>query len=112
MVRAFEKGEPGEGYILGGDNESIGGMFARIKPLTGKRAPMKMPNWLVKAGLPVGPLIARMLKQEPDLLKEGLTSLNGSWMYSSKKAEAGLGYRYRSIEEGIPPLVAALRAKT
>ena len=111
MVRAFEKGEPGEGYILGGDNESIGGMFARIKPLTGKRAPMKMPNWLVKAGLPVGPLIARMLKQEPDLLKEGLTSLNGSWMYSSKKAETSIGYHYRSIEEGIPPVIAALRAK-
>jgi len=111
MILAFEKGEPGEGYVLGGDNETIGGVFARIKPLTGRRVPAKMPNWLVKAGLPLGPLIARMLKQEPDLLKEGLTSLNGSWMYSSKKAEAGLGYRFRSIEEGIPPLVAAVRAK-
>jgi nucleoside-diphosphate-sugar epimerase len=111
MVLAFENGEPGEGYILGGDNETIGGMFERIRPLTRKRAPMKMPNWLVKAGLPLGPLIARMLKQEPDLLKEGLTSLNGSWMYSSKKAEAGLGYRFRSIEDGIPPVIAALRAK-
>src|SRR5439155_16327647 len=37
MVRAFEKGEPGVCYILGGDNESIRGMFARIKPLTGRR---------------------------------------------------------------------------
>jgi hypothetical protein len=55
-------------------------------------------------------LIARALKQEPDLLKEGLTSLNGSWMYSSKKAEAGLGYRYRSIEDGIPPVIEAMRA--
>jgi dihydroflavonol-4-reductase len=111
MVLAFENGEPGEGYILGGDNETIGGVFARIRPFTGKRAPMKMPNWLVKAGIPFGPLIARALKQEPDLLKEGLTSLNGSWMYSSKKAEAGLGYRFRSIEDGIPPVIAALRAK-
>jgi dihydroflavonol-4-reductase len=111
MVAAYENGEPGDGYVLGGDNETIGGMFKRIAPLTGKHAPMKMPNWLVKAGLPFGPLIARMLKQEPDLLKEGLTSLNGSWMYSSKKAEAGIGYRFRSIEEGIPPVIAAIRAK-
>jgi hypothetical protein len=32
-------------------------------------------------------------------------------MYSSKKAEAGIGYRYRSIEDGIPPVVAAIRTK-
>jgi len=72
---------------------------------------MNLPNWTVKAATPFGPLIARMLKQEPDLLKEGLTSLNGSWMYSSKKAESAIGYHYRSIEEGLPPLVAAIRAK-
>jgi len=112
IVAAHDKGEVGEGYVLGGDNETIGGLFARIKTLTGKRAPMKLPNWTVKAATPFGPLIARILKQEPDLLKEGLTSLNGSWMYSSKKAEAGIGYRYRSIEEGIPPLIAALRGKS
>jgi dihydroflavonol-4-reductase len=111
IVSAHDKGDPGEGYVLGGDNETIGGMFKRIGPLTGKRAPSKMPNWLVKAGIPLGPLIARILKQEPDLLKEGLTSLNGSWMYSSKKAEASIGYRFRSIEDGIPPVVAAMRAE-
>ena len=111
IVAAHDKGETGEGYVLGGDNETIGGVFARLKPLTGRRAPMKLPNWTVKAATPFGPLIARVLKQEPDLLKEGLTSLNGSWMYSSKKAEAGIGYRYRSIEEGIPPLIASLRGK-
>ncbi|HEV2686149.1 MAG TPA: NAD-dependent epimerase/dehydratase family protein, partial [Actinomycetota bacterium] len=111
IVAAHDKGDTGEGYVLGGDNETIGGVFARLRPLTGRRAPMKLPNWTVKASTPFGPLIARMLKQEPDLLKEGLTSLNGSWMYSSKKAEAAIGYRYRSIEEGIPPVIAALRAK-
>jgi len=112
IVAAHDKGETGEGYVLGGDNETIGGVFARLKPLTGRRAPMNLPNWTVKAATPFGPLIARMLKQEPDLLKEGLTSLNGSWMYSSKKAEAGIGYRHRSIEEGLPPLIASLRAKS
>ena len=112
IVAAHDKGEPGEGYVLGGDNETIGGLFKRIQPLTGRRVPMRLPDWTVKAALPFGPLIARMLKQEPDLLREGLTSLNGSWMYSSKKAEANIGYRYRSIEEGIPPVVAAMREKS
>ncbi|MGZ4105329.1 MAG: NAD-dependent epimerase/dehydratase family protein [Actinomycetota bacterium] len=112
MVLAYEKGETGEGYILAGDNETIGNMFKRIQPFTHKRPPMRMPNGLVKAGIPFGPLVARVLGQEPDLLKEGLKSLSGSWMYSSKKAEAALGYRYRPIEEGIPPVIEALRAKS
>jgi hypothetical protein len=51
------------------------------------------------------------LNQEPDLLKEGLTSLNGSWTYSSAKAERELGYQFRPIEEGIPPVIAAMKRR-
>jgi dihydroflavonol-4-reductase len=109
IVHAYEKGETGEEYILGGDNATIRDLFTRIKPMTHRRVPAPMPGWLVKAGVPFGPLIARMLKQEPDLLKEGLTSLNGSWMYSSAKAEGTLGYTHRTIEEGIPPVIEAMR---
>ena len=112
IVAAHDKGETGEGYVLGGDNETIGGVFKRLQPLVHRRPPARLPNWVVKAGVPFGPLVARILKQEPDLLKEGLTSLNGSWMYSSKKAEAAIGYHYRSIEEGIPPVIEQLRAKS
>jgi nucleoside-diphosphate-sugar epimerase len=109
IVRAYAKGEAGEEYILGGDNATIHDLFVRIKPHTRRRVPASMPGWLVKAGVPFGPMIARMLKQEPDLLKEGLTSLNGSWMYSSAKAERTLGYTYRSIEEGVPPVIESMR---
>jgi len=109
IVRAYEKGTIGEEYILGGDNATIRQVFERIRPTTHKRVPANMPGWLVKASVPLGPLVARMLKQEPDLLKEGLTSLNGSWMYSSAKAEQTLGYTHRSIEDGMPPVVDAIR---
>jgi nucleoside-diphosphate-sugar epimerase len=109
IVLALEKGTVAEQYLITGDNETIGNMFKRIRPILHKRPPMKMPNGLVRAAVPLGPLVARILNQEPDLLKEGLTSLSGSWMYSSAKAERELGYRYRPIEEGIPPVIEQMR---
>lgn len=111
MVRAFASGVPGESYVLGGDNETIGGMFRRIAPLVGIRAPGTMPDGLVRAAVPLSPLVARALGQQPGLLKDGLASLNGSWMFSSKRAEGDLGYSFRSIEEGVAPTVKALRTK-
>jgi nucleoside-diphosphate-sugar epimerase len=109
IVLAFEKGTVGDEYLITGDNETIGGMFKRIQPFTHKRAPMRMPNGLVRAAVPLGPLVARILGQEPNLLREGLSSLTGSWMYSSAKAQRELGYSHRTIEEGIPPVIEGMR---
>lgn len=111
VVAAFERGAPGESFILGGVNESIGGMFRRVAPLTRLRAPARMPAWLVRASAPLSPLIARALKQQPAMIQEGLSSLSGSWMYSSAKAERDLGYTYRSIEDGVTATINALRAE-
>lgn len=109
MVRAFARGTPGESYVLGGDNETIGGMFARVAPSTGIRAPGSLPDALVRAAVPFSPVIARALGQPPGLLREGLSSLHGSWMFSSEKAARELGYTFRPIEEGIVDTVRALR---
>jgi dihydroflavonol-4-reductase len=111
MVRAYERGAPGESYVLGGDNETIGGVFRRIAPRTGIRAPGSLPDGVVRAAVPFSPLVARALGQQPWLLKEGLASLNGSWMFSSGKAERDLGYGYRRVEDGVVETVRALRAE-
>ena len=111
MVRAFTSGVPGESYVLGGDNETIGGMFRRVAPLVGLRAPGPMPKAFVRAAVPFSPLLGRALKQEPGFLREGLASLNGSWAFSSAKAQRELGYSFRRIEEGIPDVVRAVRAR-
>jgi nucleoside-diphosphate-sugar epimerase len=109
MARAAEHGTRGESYVLGGDNETIRGMFIRVAAYTGIRPPANLPDGLVKVALPLGPGIARLLGQEPRLLHEGLKSLHGSWMFSSLKAERELGYTHRPVEEGIPETVRAIR---
>lgn len=111
FVRAHDKGRAGEAYILGGDNETIAGMFRRIAPHTGIRAPMRLPDWTLGAARPFGPLIAKALGQQPGLIDEGMTSLHGSWMFSSAKAERELGYSFRPIEDGVVATVKELRAR-
>ncbi len=106
MMLAHDKGRHGEQYILGGDNATVADLLRRVSPEVGIRPPrFRIPGWMMAAGRPLGPAIARILRQEPLLLEEGLASLKGSWMASSGKAQHELGYTYRSIEEGVPETI-------
>ena len=102
IALAAEKGRIGEDYILGGENVSIRDVYRRLEPHTGIRAPrFEIPVSLVRASQPLSPLIARLLKQAPGLVRDGLQSLGGSIMASSEKARRELGYEYRGVEEAM-----------
>lgn len=107
---ACEKASPGDELLLCGDNCTVGDVFRRAAPLTGIPAPrVEMPVWMMRALAPLGPLVARPLRQPPGFIREGITSLAGSWMFSSAKAEREIGYRWRPVEEGVPETVASVR---
>lgn len=112
MLLAVEKGRLGEDYILAGENETIGGLLRRVAPATGIRPPRwSVPAPLVRAALPLGPLVGRMLGQAPGILRDGVEMMRGSWLFSSDKARRELGYAFRPIEEGVPGTVDWLRAR-
>ena len=109
MVRAVDKAPAGETYVLGGDNESIGGLLERIAPLTGIKPPrVWVPDWVTRATAPLNPLISRMLKQAPGAIRDGTKLLEGSIAFSSAKAERDFGYHFRSVEDGLPPYIESL----
>lgn len=111
MARALGKAPGGESYLLGGDNESIGGLLARIKPLTGIKPPrVWVPDWVARASMPLSPLLSRMLKQAPGAVRDGTRTLSGSLAFTSAKAERDFGYRFRPVEEGLPPYIEMLAA--
>ncbi len=113
VASAHEKGRAGEDYILGGDNATIGELLHRIAPLTGIRAPrIPIGRRLVKLSLPLAPLVGKILKQPSGILRDGLESLSGSLEFSSDKARRELGYAFRSVEEGIPEVVAWYKENT
>jgi nucleoside-diphosphate-sugar epimerase len=106
IIAAHDKGRIGEDYILGGDNATIRDMLTRIAPLTGIRVPrFGVGDRLMKMSLPLSPIVGRILKQPPGIVRDGLESLSGSLEYSSEKARRELGYAFRSVEEGVPETV-------
>ncbi|MBX9664749.1 hopanoid-associated sugar epimerase [Novosphingobium sp.] len=101
-LAAFDKGEVGERYILGGQDVSLRHMLAVIAGQVGRRAP--------SIALPRAPLFplavlsegaARITGREPMLTRDSLRMAQHSMFFSSGKAERDLGYRARPFAEAI-----------
>ncbi|MGH2830219.1 MAG: NAD-dependent epimerase/dehydratase family protein [Actinomycetota bacterium] len=106
IVAAAQKGRVGEAYVLGGENASIGDVFRALAPITGIRAPrFEVPRWLMRAGVPISPLVGKALGAGPRIVQEGLSAMSGSWMASSSKAEHELGYTFRGVAEAMAETV-------
>jgi dihydroflavonol-4-reductase len=98
---AAEKGQPGERYILGGENLYWHDVIERIATLSGQRHPLIVlpPETAAGAGL------LRRLRI-PGVPVEGIRLMAPDWRYSSAKAGRELGYEPRSADETIERTVA------
>jgi dihydroflavonol-4-reductase len=93
---AASKGEPGERYILGGQNLRWSEVVERIATLSGVRHPLVVlppeiataAELLKRAGLPFGTL-------------EGIRLMAPEWRYSSAKARRELGFEPRRADETL-----------
>jgi dihydroflavonol-4-reductase len=98
---AFERGRAGERYILGGEDMSLQGILEQISRLAGRKAPrIRLPYAAV---LPVAYLaegLARLTGQSGRVTLEGVRMSRKRMFFSSAKAAAELGYRWR------PPIEA------
>ncbi len=66
----------------------------------------------MKLSLPFSPIVGKVLRQPSGILRDGLESLSGSLEFSSEKARRELGYAFRSVEEGMPEVVASYKENT
>jgi nucleoside-diphosphate-sugar epimerase len=113
VIGAHDKGRVGESYILGGDNATVGELLNRLAPLTGIRSPrFSVGDRLMRLSLPISPLVGKILKQPPGIVRDGIASMNGSLEFTSEKARRELGYAFRSIEEGMPETVDWFKENT
>jgi len=98
---AFERGKPGERYILGGEDMSLQTILAQIARLVGRTPPrIRLPYAAV---LPVAYLaegFAKISGRSGRVTLEGVRMSRKRMFFSSGKAVSELGYRWR------PPLEA------
>jgi dihydroflavonol-4-reductase len=98
---AFERGTPGERYILGGEDMTLQTILAQIAGLVGRTPPrIRLPYAAV---LPIAYLaegFAKISGRSGRVTLEGVRMSRKRMFFSSAKAVSELGYRWR------PPLQA------
>jgi NAD+-dependent farnesol dehydrogenase len=112
-VQALEKGRAGERYFLAGENVTMDALFALIADLTGVPAPRRHIPYAVAWALGLGMWSwAELTGHEPKLTHQVVNVFREHWAYSSAKAEAELGYRCRSLREGLRVTLEWLRDRS
>ncbi len=110
-LRAFERGQIGARYILGGENLALAEILGTIARLCGRPRPrLRLPHGLV---LPLAHAVeawARLTRgAEPFLTVDGLRMARKWMFFSSAKAERELGYESRPAEAALADAVAWFR---
>ncbi len=111
-ARALEKGRKGERYFLCGDNVAMTDFFRTLEKVSGTRAPRLHIPYAVASGLGYTLWGWAELTGHPPLLTQNEVGVfRNHWAYSSRKAQAELGYESRSLETGLRATVEWMRAQ-
>ncbi|HEX9887107.1 MAG TPA: NAD-dependent epimerase/dehydratase family protein [Longimicrobiales bacterium] len=102
IAAAAEKGRTGERYILGGEALSYRAAFQLMAEVTqAKDVLLTAPAWAVRLGGLLGDARTLFLNHEPDLNSASAQLACLPHHFSSRKAEAELGYTNRGAEPAI-----------
>lgn len=102
ILLALDKGAIGETYVISGPATTMREAIETVAAASGRKAPKRaMPVPLLKAMIPLGPLVGKVMGQPPNL-RELISSADGVTFWASyEKAGRDLGYSPRGLEEGL-----------
>jgi nucleoside-diphosphate-sugar epimerase len=102
VLLALDMGKLGEIYVISGPATTMRGAIEMVAGVSGRKAPKRnLPTPLMKALIPIGPLVGKLMGQPPNL-RELISSGDGVTFWAScEKAERELGYSPRGLEEGL-----------
>lgn len=104
---AFEKGQIGQRYILGGEDMSLKDILTLIATLTHQKPPrIKLPHAVVMPVAYLSEAWARLSNgTEPRATVDGVRMSRKKMYFSSNKAKSELGYQHRSAQDAIKAAV-------
>ncbi len=108
ILLALDQGAPGEAYVLSGPATTMREAIGVVADATGRKPPRgALPTPLLKAMIPIGPLVGKLMGQPPNL-RELISSADGVTFWASyEKAQRELGYEPRGLEQGLRDLLEA-----
>jgi dihydroflavonol-4-reductase len=108
---ALDRGRIGERYILGGQDIGLQQMLAEIARLAGRRPPaVKLPLAPLRPLAELAELMGRVTGREPFLTRDALKMARHHMYFTSRKAEAELGYAARPHQAAIKDALDWFRA--
>ncbi len=101
-ILAAEKGRIGESYVLAGPAVPLGEVIDFWGQLTGKPVPaLRIPARLIKPFIPLLEMLGETISLPELLSADGARVLSATYMARADKARAELGWRTRSMQEGM-----------
>jgi len=111
-VQAFDHGQIGERYVLGGENMMLREILAEIAALVGRAPPrIRLPRAAVLPIAYLAEFAARIRGStvEPLVTVDGIKMSKTFMFFSSDKAKDAIGYSPRPAREALADAVAWLR---
>ena len=109
ILLVHDRGAVGASYVLGGERSTLGRFIDTVAEIAGRRPPrITLPPGVVKAGIPFGPLVGKLMGTGPNL-RELIRAADGvTYWASDEKARRELGYSPRDLVTGMRQTLAAL----
>jgi dihydroflavonol-4-reductase len=110
-VLAYERGQRGRRYVLGGENMSLQSILGTVAQLTGRHPPwLKLPHAAVLPVAYVAEAWARITGVAPNVTVDGVKLARHRMYFSSRRAETELGYSARPAREALADAIQWFRA--
>ena len=111
ILLAHDKGRVGESYVLGGEITRMRAIVDKAAQAAGRKPPrLNIPTPMIKAMVPLAPVVTKMMGLGPNLRELIKTSDGMTYWATDEKARKELGYAPRDFETGISETVAAARS--
>ena len=108
ILLALDKGRIGEAYTLGGEAATMRELVTSVAELSGRKPPARaMPAAAIKAAVPIGPVVGKLLGFPPNIGELIRTSDGVRIVFTDEKARRELGYATRPLREGLEQTLAA-----
>lgn len=102
ILLALDKGKVGEAYVISGPVTTMREAVETVARLSGRKPPRgTLPTGLMKALVPIGPVVGKLMGQPPNLRELILSADNVTFWASYEKAARELGYAPRGMDEGL-----------
>ncbi|QLG48561.1 NAD-dependent epimerase/dehydratase family protein [Natrinema halophilum] len=112
LLAAYEHGEAGDHYILGGENLTYDRAVSRIADaVDGSPARIRVPATAIRAAGPVAEVVDAVADRRMFPFDRQMATLATQRLfYTSRKANEELGYEYQPLEAHVPDAMEWYRA--